>query len=504
MKKILMLIVFCTLTSGLVYADDYDMFINHGSVMLIINPETGDIVFANNAASRFYGWSVENLLQKNINEINTLGEVEIQLEMSLAKEQERNYFNFIHQVSDGSIRYVEVYSYPIIFESKEMLFSIIIDVTDKLTIEKELIKQNERNKEMLINIIYAILIVLFIFLVMMGFILKSNRKLKYLSIYDPLTKVFNRTRAREAYIKLIDKQKLPIAFFMIDVNNLKFINDTFGHIIGDEMIVNISNELKILAGTKGIVSRVSGDEFVVILSKTVESDIYEIENRIKKILIKLKGIHFDASVGLLIVTGNMSYETAFSIAESKMYTSKAHNRSINNNRIERELLNKLSQKMPDIENQIEFVKKVVTYLGKKVELSPEEINDLVEAARLQDIGLSIIENIDEMKSNHSEKGYSVLNALGKSYAVTNTVFYHHENYDGSGYPKGLKGMEIPLSSRIVSVANFIYFELSHKSISEMIELLNTLGGQKFDPHLTNIIKDSSFQEFINQILDNQA
>jgi len=504
MKKLILLIIFFSLGTGVIHADDYDLIIDHGSVMLIIDPDTGDIVFANYAASRFYGWSIEELQGRNIYDINTLDNAEIEKKISLAKEQENNYFNFIHRVSDGSFRNVEVYSYPIIYENKEMLFSIIIDVTEKLSVEKELTIENEHKKESLIDIIYVILIVLVVFIVMMGFIFNSNRKLKYLSTYDPLTQVFNRVKARESYIKLMDKHKLPIAFFMIDVNNLKFINDTYGHIIGDEMIVKISNELKILAGEKGIVSRVSGDEFVVLMSKVVEDEVCEIEGKIRKTHIPLKGIHFDASVGMLIINDNMSYDEAFSTAERKMYTTKAHNRSINNERIERELMNKLKQKMPDINNQIEFVQKTVTYLGHKVELTNEEINDLVEAAKVQDIGLSIIDNIDEMMFDHPEKGYSVLNALGKTYTVTNTVFHHHENYNGSGYPKGLKGMEIPLSSRILSIANWLYFELNHKSVSAVVASLNSHSDEIFDPNLIEIIQNNSMEDFVNQILNNQA
>ncbi|MBI9010625.1 MAG: diguanylate cyclase [Clostridiales bacterium] len=503
MKKLLLIIIFCTLTTGMLYADDNDMSIKRGSRMILMDPDTRDVAFENNADSWFYRWTIDSLLQKNINEINILDKEKIQFEMSLVKGQKKNHFNYIHKISDGYICHVEVISYSIILESEEKFFSTIIDVMDKLSTEKKLMKQNESNEEMLINIIYLILIFLFMFIVVMVLILKANIKLKYLSIYDPLTKVFNRTRASETYMNLIVKKKLPIALFMIDVNNLKFINDTFGHIIGDEMIVKISNELKILAGNKGIVSRVSGDEFVVILGKIDESEIYVIEDRIKKIFVRLKGIHFNASVGLFIVTENMPYEAAFSMAESKMYTCKVNNRSNNNERIERELLNKLSHKMPDNKNQVQFVSKVVAYLGEKIGLSFEEIDDLLEATRVQDIGISVIEDLDEMELNHSEKGYSVLNALGKPYSVSNTVFHHHENYDSSGYPKGLKGMEIPLSSRILSVSNFIYYELSHKSINDVIVILDDLGGQKFDANLTKFTKDSSFIEFIKQILDNQ-
>ena len=112
------------------------MFHDHGAVMLLIAPDTGSIVDANLAAVRFYGYSRETLLKKNIAEINTLSLEEIKTEMRLAQDQQRNFFSFNHSLANGSIRTVEVYSSPITLQDKALLFSIIHDVSDRKLAEK--------------------------------------------------------------------------------------------------------------------------------------------------------------------------------------------------------------------------------------------------------------------------------------------------------------------------------------------------------------------------------
>ncbi len=105
--------------------------------MLIIDPETGEIIDANDAACNFYGYSKSELQNANINAINTLSPEEIMEEMKNAKIKNRNHFYFKHRISDGEIRDVEVFSGPINIRGDELLYSIIHDITEKLRIERE-------------------------------------------------------------------------------------------------------------------------------------------------------------------------------------------------------------------------------------------------------------------------------------------------------------------------------------------------------------------------------
>lgn len=110
---------------------------------LLIDPSDGRIVDANQAAVLFYGWSREVLTRKKIMEINTLTPEEIAQEMARAKSQERDHFFFKHRLASGVMRDVEVYSGPITIGEKQLLYSIIHDVTDRREAESKLQQSNQ-------------------------------------------------------------------------------------------------------------------------------------------------------------------------------------------------------------------------------------------------------------------------------------------------------------------------------------------------------------------------
>ncbi len=113
------------------------LFKNNHSIMLLIDPETANIVDANPAAVSFYGWSYEALTCKKIFDINTLAEEQVFGEMEKAKMEQRKQFYFRHCLASGEIRDVEVYSGPIKVHGKELLYSIVYDITSRKKAEEE-------------------------------------------------------------------------------------------------------------------------------------------------------------------------------------------------------------------------------------------------------------------------------------------------------------------------------------------------------------------------------
>ncbi|SFR52545.1 PAS domain-containing hybrid sensor histidine kinase/response regulator [Thiomicrospira sp. ALE5] len=105
------------------------VFENQGLVMLLIEPNSGQIVSANQAAADFYGYSRQTLQQMRIQQINSLSVEQVAQERQLAKQQGRNYFIFRHQLANGELRTVEVYSQPYQFGATNLLLSVIHDVT---------------------------------------------------------------------------------------------------------------------------------------------------------------------------------------------------------------------------------------------------------------------------------------------------------------------------------------------------------------------------------------
>ncbi len=117
-----------------------DLFHRHTAVQLLIDTHGGSIIDANDAACDFYGWTREQLQRMKIQEINTLPPEEVKMEMEKARTNQRTYFEFHHRLVDGSIRDVEVFSSKIQVKGKDLLHSIVHDITARKQAEKALIE----------------------------------------------------------------------------------------------------------------------------------------------------------------------------------------------------------------------------------------------------------------------------------------------------------------------------------------------------------------------------
>ena len=115
------------------------LFENH-SVIILLDPDTGNIIDANHAAADFYGWSVEQLKQMHIQQITNVSSDEVMVNMDKIRASKQNQFLFRHRRADGSIREVEVFSNKIELEGKDILYAIIHDVTERILAEHQLHK----------------------------------------------------------------------------------------------------------------------------------------------------------------------------------------------------------------------------------------------------------------------------------------------------------------------------------------------------------------------------
>ncbi len=125
------------------------LFEDNNSVMLLIVRDSGKIWDVNSSASRYYGWSREEMREMNIRQINTLSPEEIKFQMSRASNGEQNKFTFKNRLSNGEVRNVEVFSGPINVDNTELLYSIVHDVTDRVKAEMEINEVNQKLKKSL-------------------------------------------------------------------------------------------------------------------------------------------------------------------------------------------------------------------------------------------------------------------------------------------------------------------------------------------------------------------
>ncbi|WP_428559332.1 MAG: PAS domain S-box protein [Solidesulfovibrio sp. DCME] len=120
------------------------LFENNHAVMLLVDPDSGRIVDANPSACVFYGWSREAIRLQRMQDINTLPPQDVRAAMQAAKKGRVKSFRFRHRLADGRIRDVEVYTGPIRFDDRQLLYSIVMDVTESLEAERRLSESEQR------------------------------------------------------------------------------------------------------------------------------------------------------------------------------------------------------------------------------------------------------------------------------------------------------------------------------------------------------------------------
>jgi len=117
-----------------------EIFETNPAVKLVIDPDTGNIEDANASALAFYGWDKQTLCSMRIQDINTLPDERIRQEMDRARRERRLFFNFKHRTASGEVKDVEVYTGPITAGGRQLLHSIIIDVSERKRLRDQLLQ----------------------------------------------------------------------------------------------------------------------------------------------------------------------------------------------------------------------------------------------------------------------------------------------------------------------------------------------------------------------------
>ena len=336
---------------------------------------------------------------------------------------------------------------------------------------------------------------------------RAEDQIQYLSFHDKLTGLYNRAYFEEELKRLDTERQLPLSIIMGDVNGLKLINDAFGHQEGDKVLIQVANILIEACRKEDVVARWGGDEFTIFLPRTSQSVTSEVIDRIRLGCSEANQgpVEFSISLGAETKADpSQDIQVILKEAEERMYRNKLLESKSVRNCIISSLRRTLFEKSHETEEHTRRLQQLSLQFGLALRLSGGEIDELALLATLHDIGkIAIPEGIIlepgnlspeewELIWKHPEVGYRIARSSPELAPIAEAILSHHEWWDGSGYPRGLEGEDIPLISRIIAIAD-AYDAMTQgrpykKALSreETLQQLQKRAGSQFDPNLLDI------------------
>ncbi len=344
---------------------------------------------------------------------------------------------------------------------------------------------------------------------------KMEKQLIYQSFHDHLTGLYNRAYFEEEIYRIDYSRKIPVSFIMGDINSLKLVNDAFGHKKGDRILCKCANILKDCCRKDDIVARWGGDEFSIILPNTPEEVANKIIERIKQRCRKANRSTEPISLSLGCATKTKKESDIQKIirhAEDNMYRNKLLERDSISGSIINSLEATLVEKSHETEKHAKRLQKMAKKMGKIIGLPAYKVAELLLLCTLHDIGkIAIPEKVLNKKAKlspkeweiirrHPEIGYNIAKASPQISHIAKAILAHHEWWDGTGYPKGLKGEGIPENSRILAIIDaydvMVHGRIYKEPLSKQaaIQELEKFSGIQFDPSLVNVFVEELLQK----------
>ncbi|MCX7668260.1 MAG: diguanylate cyclase, partial [Atribacterota bacterium] len=327
---------------------------------------------------------------------------------------------------------------------------------------------------------------------------------EYLATHDTLTGLCNRGFFETVMSKADREENLPISVIMGDLNGLKLVNDAFGHEEGDRLLLQAASFLRESCPPESTIARVGGDEFVILLPRTDHKKAQEIMEHIytRFSTQTTKPIPVSISLGFGTKTNPSQniYDTV-RIAENWMYQRKLTDGMSFRIQTLRFLQKTLHEIAYEVEEHSQRIKKWALQMAQILNIPEHEKEMLPLLADFHDVGkITIPQEIlrkpgplseEEWKivRRHPEVGFRITQAIPALASIANLVLAHHEWYNGKGYPRGLKGEEIPLLARLIAICDAFDVMISGRpykralAFEEAVTELRRYSGTQFDPAL---------------------
>ena len=336
---------------------------------------------------------------------------------------------------------------------------------------------------------------------------RREREIKHLSSHDYLTGLFNRHYLEEKMTALDTEENLPLGLVVVDVNGLKLTNHAFGRKMGDRLLQITGDILQKATSPGEVVARMGGDEFIILLPRGGPRRAQEVMEKVRREAsqVVLDSVIFSLAMGYAVKKreeedlGEILVEAENAMCKEKLKYGKI----MRSQTVER-VLSHINIRYDREQIHSERVAEYSEALARALEYEESQVEMVKTAAVLHDIGKIMVplellnkeeplsrEEFDIIK-RHPQTGYEILKSVEEYAGLAEYVLYHHERWDGRGYPEGLQGESIPRVSRIICVAD-AYEAMTAarpyqkaKSREEAMAEMERCAGTQFDPQLVTV------------------
>lgn len=389
-------------------------------------------------------------------------------------------------------------------------------------------------------ILIAILPILLAFFILLNKInkqkqdlVRSNKKLQNLAVTDGLTGLLNHRAFQDTLSQCLIEagEHAPLTLLLIDIDNFKIFNDHYGHLVGDKVLKMLSRIMRSYFNNRGYVARYGGEEFVVILPETGCEKGYtlakDLSERISSTPLQVddsQETRINVSIGIASYPKDATdRENLIRFADRALY--KAKEQESNKVQLYYSVLEELRENISCDQDLMKIIhtlntiinakdkytyghsERVMEYaskLAKYMRLNKKDVDHITIGAFLHDIGKIEVSGdilnkpekltIEEFEiiRKHPIIGSEIIHPLKSLGKAIDFAMYHHEKYDGTGYPFGLKGQDIPLYGRIAAIVDSFDAMTTNRPYqkartkNEALEELKRCAGSHYDPEIVAI------------------
>ena len=476
----LLLSVGIDLTEQLKAEELYNSIIETTSDGFFLLDKHGRIMNVNATACTMLGYSKETFIGRFITDFDSGNQHHVRNQLQKVIELKQHRFESTHKRKDGYTLVMDINA-SVIQTDDLYIFLFIRDVTEK----------NRQVEEIL-----------------------------YISTHDSLTDTYNR-HFLQSFLHNLPYDHQPFSLMIFDINGIKLVNDSMGFDHGDFLITEFSSILKQCIKESDIMARSGGSEFMVYVHHSTQEMVKEILDQIR---LRIDAFNAQKSKPLEQLSISYGYAHQYQAknildlqtkAQQHLTSNKLSEKRSLRNALLNSIVTTLAEKSHETKEHATRLSDLCVAMGEKLHLAEHHISELKILSILHDIGkIGIPESVLnkpgpltpdewEVMKKHPEIGYRIALASGELERVANYILCHHERWDGTGYPSGLKEEQIPLHSRILSIVDaydaMTSDRIYRKGLSHQvaIEELKRHAQSQFDAQLVDI-----FIEIIDDYIQN--